>query len=352
LSGKEIDVNKAGLKFRDAGKVLARSLVTCGFELETQETEGHRWESIAEDDGEIDEEAAEDAIEQDVAHCLTDLYWITTYVRAWPEHLASMTEATRRLSLSSKGLTSLSALVENEIITQAEAERVERRIRENIRDHFNWSAYTVSRDPDEYMRDNYTIPRTIDITEDGSVDGFEFRTIGPQTYSGFKKAADAIFRLDHDIDTGCSFHIHLAVKGVKHQWGERMQSALVQYLIENIDRVPASVRERWEAIDSNQFIRELYASKAKYSFVHKHKQGTWEFRCFGNVQNAKDAMRCLDLAIEAMQYAYAVLTGEAALVTDSLSMTFDEIAELSYEALRAGTSLSKMVRRNKLPRAA
>jgi hypothetical protein len=222
-----------------------------------------------------------------------------------------------------------------------------------VRDHFRWDDYRRESDsPREFMDNNYNIPAKIEVGEDGSVEGFEFRTKGGLSYTQFKRAAEGIFKLSHQIDTECSFHIHVGVKGIKHNYGPRMQAALVQYLIENISRVPASVRQRWVDVENNQYIKGLYESKSKYSFIHKHEQGTWEFRCFGNVKNARDAMQCLDLAIEAMQFAYSVLTGESSLLSDEYSLTTTELYEHSYHALRDGVRLSTILRREKIQRAA
>lgn len=151
-----------------------------------------------------------------------------------------------------------------------------------------------------YFPRNYKLP-DIHIGEDGSVRGFEFRTIGGLTWRKFMNSARAVFKIDHNIDVGCSFHIHIAVKGVKHTWTRRMQQSLTEYLLANADRVPSDVRDRWETANHHYSPKGTHE---KYSFVHKHKQGTWEFRCFGNVHNAIDAKQCLILAVEALQHAY------------------------------------------------
>jgi hypothetical protein len=268
---------EAALRFRDAPRIGRLALLTCGFELETQETEGHTWTGVAESETYLDEEAWADAVSSRVSEILGDV----------PGHLPSS------------------------LLT-----RVEEAVRESVEEDIPQSDYEREADPAEWMRDNYRIPTDVQVGHDGSVSGFEFRTRGALTYMRFRRAAEGIYRLSHDVDTECSFHIHLAVRGVKHQYGERMQMALVEYLTRNISRVPESVRTRWT--EDNQYISRLVSEAEKYSFIRFHPQGTWEFRCFGNVQSSADAMRCLDLAVDAMQFAYRAVSGQASLLADSM----------------------------------
>jgi hypothetical protein len=93
------------------------------------------------------------------------------------------------------------------------------------------------------------------------------------------------------------------VQDVEHKYGSRLQHAMMTYIARNMHRVPASVRERWADPQALTFCA-VHLANPKYSFIHWHHQGTIEFRCFGNVQNATDAETCLTLAIEALRYGY------------------------------------------------
>ena len=292
---------EAALRFRDAPRVARLALITCGFELETQETEGHTWDGIVGEEQEYDEDEHMEAVSDRVAEILGDV----------PSHISS--------SLLS---------------------RVEDAIRESVEDELPASEYTRAADPREWMESNYSIPADIQVGADNSVGGFEFRTHGALSYMRFRRAAESIFRLAHQVDEGCSFHIHLAVKGVKHAYGERLQMALVEYLTRHISRVPESVRARWAV--GNQYIKHLLSSVEKYSFIRFHPQGTWEFRCFGNIANARDAMTCLDLAVDAMQFAYKAVSGQASLLADSLRST-STWADAVKRALHSSTPLDAVL---------
>jgi hypothetical protein len=149
----------------------------------------------------------------------------------------------------------------------------------------------------------------IEIAEDGSVSGFEFKTNGPVTYANAMKASSQLFQLTHTIDERCSFHVHISVPGVQHVYGSGMQRHLTEYLLENFTRFPESMKSRFKHSDAPQFFRP-HISEEKYSAVHFNERcKTWEFRLFGNIKNLKDAKTCIDLACEAMQYAYQMKLG-------------------------------------------
>lgn len=155
------------------------------------------------------------------------------------------------------------------------------------------------------------IPTGIIAKADNSVKGPEFVVAGNGTTAPkFIKLLKSLFdRFDLEIDEGCSFHIHLSVPGINHAYGPMLQCHMMEYLLLNVDRVPEDVQNRWGS-ETDYFKPLIQADK--YSFVHFHENcRTWEFRCFGNVQNAKDGRRCLKLAVEALQYAYKVSLGMA-----------------------------------------
>jgi len=133
------------------------------------------------------------------------------------------------------------------------------------------------------------------------------------------------------------------VKGLKHRYGETMQQALTDYLIEHTAELPVDVRERWEKVRQNRFFQPG-VQRDKYSFVHAHQQGTWEFRCFGNIKNADDGQRCLELAVRAMQHAYKVLTGQERLVADRLMLDNQNWRTLAERAMQRGETMTEAAR--------
>lgn len=298
----------AALKFLRAARIERLGLIRCGFELETQATEGNTWSGSGSSD-EFDEDGFEEAVSERMSEIIG---------------------------------SELHDYVGSDLL-----ERVESRVRTNLveGDEIDRSRFEAEGEtPDEWLRNNHSIPSELDVVSDGSVSGFEFRTKrGGVTYPQFIKAAKGIFDLSHTIDVGCSFHVHLSVFGVKHTYGQRLQQSMVEYLVENADRAPATVRARWFAARNNQYIKKLIGnSDEKYCFVRMHTQGTWEFRCFGNVQNAADARVCLDLAIAAMMHGYRVLIGEAYLLADSATSTATWV-DAVFTALETGKKLSSLV---------
>jgi hypothetical protein len=307
-------MNPAIKKFLDSTPFARRAMIRCGFELETQATESNC------DDQEIDHESADEAIREEAEREFNEI----------PRNIRN-------------------ALCDSTV------DDVMNDLQDRIRENFDYSDYMQSNDDalqDEIdnaigiaMRDDNSFSKVnkpkIQCGKDGSVEGYEFRTIGALTYAQFVIASRAAFSLDHTIDEACSFHVHLSIPGVKHSYGDRFQLALVEYLIENIGRIPQSVRSRWKYAPSNQYIKGLLSSKNKYSFVYAHEQGTWEFRCFGNVHNTKDGLTCLNIAIEAMAHAYQVTQQSKSLLTDSYD---GDLHELFSECLVYSMPVSKQLR--------
>jgi len=167
---------------------------------------------------------------------------------------------------------------------------------------------------DEFFQ---TPPRLIEVVADTSVKGFEFRTIGGLSTKKFMLAAASVFSLDHKIDPRCSFHIHLGLPDIEFGYSEKVQAAMIEYLTSHIKDMPRTVRTRLKRIRKLKWFQGLI-SQEKYSFINFHDQGTWEFRCFGNVKSAKDAEICLRLAIKALQYGYSMQASDKTTRLDKL----------------------------------
>lgn len=201
---------------------------------------------------------------------------------------------------------------------------------------------------DEYssVGDEISAPH-IEVGSDSSVRGGEVRTVGALKPQEFMAAAIALFTgHDFEIDTGCSFHIHLSVPGIKHSYGKILQGEMMAYLLENQDRLPESVRERLKS-DAIRFC-QFKLDSDKMRAVHGHPQRTWEFRLFGNVTTQHEAWKCLLLAIDAMRHAYRVrMRLTTALLAAEVALDFDKIAT---DAIKTSRSLAKQVRYNTLVR--
>ncbi len=187
-------------------------------------------------------------------------------------------------------------------------------------------------DPDDSIL-NINLPQGIIAKPDGSVEGPEFVVAGNGTSAAnFSKLLRLLYkRFEFTIDTGCSFHIHVSVPGITHAYGPMLQAHMIEYLLNNVHRVPHSVQTRWKA-DTDYFKPRI--DNDKYTFVNYHARcKTWEFRCFGNVQNARDGMRCLRLAVAALQYAYKVNLG----LTESILQVKADWQEKIYRAVIRST---------------
>lgn len=185
----------------------------------------------------------------------------------------------------------------------------------------------------------------IEVGSDSSVSGGEVRTVGALKPTQFMAAATALFTgHDFEIDTGCSFHIHLSVPGVKHSYGPRLQGEMMTYLLENRHRLPESVQERLKsgAVRFCQF----RIDKDKMRAVHGHPQRTWEFRLFGNVTNAHDAWKCLLLAIDALRHAYQVQTRKTKPICNT--DVSDNLHDIAVAAIKNQRTLTQEIRYRKL----
>jgi hypothetical protein len=150
---------------------------------------------------------------------------------------------------------------------------------------------------------------------DGSVSGPEIVLSKPQTIDQAKRMTVPLFSFvgehEAEINTGCSFHIHVSVKGRAHTYGYVIQSLMIDYVLQQAiaGRLPTGLLDRWcNGPLSSYFAFDLDSDK--YNFVaHRPYDGytTWEFRCFGNIDNANDAQTCIDVAVESYCWAYAMI---------------------------------------------
>lgn len=307
--------------FSELPIMQAMQSVRCGFELETQKVDGMDYDDFFEIEHEFDEEKYDSYIDDQVSSVFqslepetevsrilmievinpifnaalrfiaTDSTWKTSY----PIHLPS------KLSLRwVYDYIPETALPSKESVLDALQEYFRDRV-DSSDDCFN----------SERRVNNLPKIDGIVCDDDGSVSGIEFKIAGNgTTASRFSKLLKNLYRdYELDIDEICSFHIHISIPGIQHNYGPLMQCHLMEYLLSNLHRVPDRVQERW-ASDPKFFNPRI--SREKFSFVHFHENyGTWEFRCFGNVQNHREGMQCLKLAVEAMQFAYKVSLGMA-----------------------------------------
>ena len=168
------------------------------------------------------------------------------------------------------------------------------------------------RDLKDYLKHMFKPSKYIDVGTDSSVRGFEFRTIGGLELPQFLEAADSLFKTEHEIDECCSFHIHVQAKDVTHTYGENIQRHCIEYVLNNIHRLPTAVLNRWK-YNGNEQMHNYFrpeTNERKHTFVNYNgSYETWEFRCFGNVRSKQEARQCVLIAVKALHHAYQVMAG-------------------------------------------
>lgn len=165
------------------------------------------------------------------------------------------------------------------------------------------------------------VPTDLDSGSDATVSGGEIRCAGPKGYIRTIDAFTSLFSLgEWGIDEECSCHIHLSVRNKQHEYGTHLHKWMIVYLIDNMRRVPRCVLPRWTM---SSWMRQYYkipdeseAQDSRYNFIAFRELGgeddddddspnnTWEFRCWGNISNAADLATCMDLSMEAYNFAY------------------------------------------------
>lgn len=323
--------NKAIKDFATLPLYQALKLAKVGFELETQSVDGNTWGDFENNEGdrEPDFDAMSEAASERVSQFMSsdDRYDIRTVLdnvssqtRVKLEELAEQfgfraedceeTELHKWLYNTDRSIRTLTKTDLNL------RERVTEQLFESMYESLDSSDFVNARSPDDSEAPDFfgINSNCFDLESDGSVDGPEIKTKdGGVTPTQFVKFASQLFdKHDLAIDEGCSFHIHVSVQGVKHTFGKQFQADLYSYLIEHFDSLPATVKDRWLNEEKRNRYFELKISTDKFSFVNYHERcGTWEFRCFGNVTNTKDARTCMMLALNAMRYAYQCKLGLA-----------------------------------------
>ncbi len=321
-------------KYRNASESERLSMVRLGFELETQQTEGLTWATC--ESGEPDMDRMHEYATERAQEYATDIDEFFTYIEdEFIQSLNMLASRKKRELLAAVNINTLHEACKSGLLTIDESDVIES-MESTILDNVNSDDFCESGDIGQHI----DIPARIEAVNDSSVSGFEFRTIGGLELAEVKTAAENIFRFDHKIDTKCSFHVHISIPGVKHQYGTELQAAMTEYLLINIAKIPDSIKQRW-ADDCGYF--KPMISRDKYAFVHMHDQGTWEFRCFGNVKNSKDAETCFLLATEALQYGYKVVAGNITLLKQISGVDNSRFRELCEDSMHQTIPLDLVV---------
>lgn len=284
--------------------------MTCGFELETQSTCGlNRRSMVSEGRRLMTEQLMFSQGPGFIPRWMrNDLSGSTEVSSTWVE-ASDCNDRLWRKWLTDNNYITYDDLVKAGLINQLGIERLNGWLSQEIdEDHIDTEQLT------ELMAEKWGLSANVDIVCDESVSGFELRTNGPKTVTEFEEAAVEAFKLDHNIDTRCSFHIHIKVNGINHTYNRAQRQHIIRYLFKNAHRLPEGVRQRWADENANYFFLPDDGDD-KMNFINFHSRYmTLEFRCFGNVTTVEEGNLCLELAVEALQDYYA---NETSLFIDS-----------------------------------
>jgi len=95
-----------------------------------------------------------------------------------------------------------------------------------------------------------------------------------------------------------SCHIHVSIPGSNHSATDQslLHCCLIFELSQRISDLPSIVRDRMRDIGAQMYFRFNALPTTKFSAIHIHHQGTWEFRLFGGMRQAPDIETCLRIA--------------------------------------------------------
>lgn len=118
---------------------------------------------------------------------------------------------------------------------------------------------------------------------------------------------DASTRYDHHhVPTNGSCHIHISMIGVKHSVDSqsRLHACILYCLFRMYDVFPQCVKDRMKDADANKYFHPDYIPSQKFSAVHNHSNGTFEFRLFGHCNDVCEVEACMQIATTAFLRGY------------------------------------------------
>ena len=140
----------------------------------------------------------------------------------------------------------------------------------------------------------------------------EYQLDGPMYYHDAVLCVDRLFdsaslRYDgHHVPVNGSCHIHISLDGVKHTVADdsMLHACIVWALFDMYDSFPECVQERMCSNNANRYFMPHYPPHTKFSAVHNHRLGTFEFRLFGHVNDTETVERCMQIAASAFIRGY------------------------------------------------
>ena len=103
-----------------------------------------------------------------------------------------------------------------------------------------------------------------------------------------------------------SCHIHVSIPGSKHSATNEseLHCCLLFELSQRIGRFPQTVRDRMKTERARTYFEFNARCTSKFTTIHLHNLGTWEFRIFGHMTDPREIETCLNIAGETFLAAY------------------------------------------------
>ena len=331
------------INFLHADADMRKNMLRFGFELETQETNGRRWSQRNNTENLYRSVAVNRVHEGQFTRAELIASLRARFVYWRERNIDQVIRLFNELNINNLQDLANRALVEESDILTDETPGGTLTIRHYLTRRV---AERLAIDEPEIGSPNVLINDLPDLEagHDGSVTGYEFRTLKGHDYKEISTLATRLLSENaHMIDEGCSFHIHVSLPGVfepcperdnleDFQWSKGathntgFAAQCLSSVMNNLQRVPDDVLKRWLHERSRQYFQFAVRQDEKYTFVYLHNSGTAEFRCFGNVKTPQDATACFDLVSQA--------------VYDALSMKYPPVlpfmAPADYESLLDG----------------
>lgn len=144
----------------------------------------------------------------------------------------------------------------------------------------------------------------------------EYKTAHPETYHDLSNLVDRLFNAAGrycTVPTNGSCHIHVSFPDTKHTCEKLsvLHSCILFSLSQLVPYFPARLWDRLLDTDCSRYFNFDYPPTDKYSAVHIHSQGTWEFRLFGHMRTTEDVMECVNIAGRAIMNGYRLYAAGA-----------------------------------------
>lgn len=144
----------------------------------------------------------------------------------------------------------------------------------------------------------------------------EYKTAQPETYHDLSDLVDRLFNAAGrycTVPTNGSCHVHISFPDTRHTCEKLsvLHSCILFSLSQLVPHFPARLWDRLLDTDCSRYFNFDYPPTDKYTAVHIHSQGTWEFRLFGHMQTTEDVMECVSIAGRAIIEGYRLYAAGA-----------------------------------------